>query len=109
MAKSEIRKLGILLLLFLFLLTSTNAYTTNGTEKTFSFAITSGADDYTEGGNFSTWIVIGDVSSDLNSSNFKTELGFLRTTGYIVGESCETNNDCPGGNYCSNKCQSTCP
>ena len=102
-------KIGIALLLFLSLLAAANAYTTNGTEKTFSFAVTSGANYYTEGGNFSTWTVVGDISSTTNSSNFRTELGFLRTTGYIIGESCDSDNDCAGNICCNNICQKTCP
>ncbi|MBI3026567.1 PGF-pre-PGF domain-containing protein [Candidatus Woesearchaeota archaeon] len=105
------KKLYLIVLAFVaaLVLTVVNAYTTNSTEKTFGFAITSGATDLARSGNFSTWMVVGDIASTLSSSNFKTEVGFLRTTGYITGESCDIDNDCPNGKCCSNACQSECP
>ena len=102
-------KLGIALLLFLSIVTASNAYTANSTGKTFDFAVTSGANYYTQGGNFSTWALIGGITGIPNSSNFRTELGFLHTTGYIIGESCDSDNDCARGVCCSNICEVKCP
>ena len=102
----------ILLILFLAAIsvsTNVNSFTANSTGKTFDFAITSG-NGYISGSNFKTFSVIGDEISTITSSNFKTEVGFLRTLPYLNGEPCRVNLECIGGFCCSNLCQSSaCP
>jgi hypothetical protein len=83
------------------------AFTTSGSGKTFDFAITSGKNNELSSDNYEAAIVVGDTTGDLSSSNFIAEIGFLRATGYVTGEACNTNLECTGGFCCSNKCQST--
>ena len=86
------------------------AFTTNGTGRIFDFAITSGKNADISSPSFRTYSVIGDVISTINSSNFKTEVGFLRTLPYLNGEPCQVSAECIGGFCCSNVCKSSaCP
>ncbi len=87
-----------------------NSFTANSSGKTFDFAVTSGKNAQISSSNFRTYSVIGDITSVVNSSNFKTELGFLRTLPYLDGEPCRVNPECVGGFCCSNVCSSSsCP
>jgi len=100
-------KLASFILLFILLATQVTTFTTNGSGKTFEFTITSGKNAELSGSDFKTYIIVGDITGLTNSSNFETELGFLRTTGYVTSEACEVNAQCTGGFCCSNACQST--
>src|SRR3989338_5770060 len=107
--KNPIVKTRIIVLFLIFILAANAAlaFTTNGTGKTFEFAVTSAKNNEIASGSTKTYIIVGDVTATVNSSTFKTEIGFLRTTGYLSGESCQTNIECAGGFCCSNACQST--
>lgn len=86
------------------------SFTTNGTGKVFDFAITSASSGLVSSSNFKTYSEIGGVASTLNSSDFKTDIGFIRTAYYLNGESCSVNLECASGFCCSNLCQSgACP
>jgi len=105
-----IAKIFALFLLVVLLSFTASAFTTNGTEKTFNFAVTSGKNAELSGSNYKVSQVIGDITSVVNSSNFRTELGFLRTLPYLDGESCQITPECLGGFCCSGVCQSSsCP
>ena len=98
------------LAVFLVLALGVDAFTTNGTGKIFDFAITLGKNADISSSSFRTYSVIGDIISTINSSNFKTEVGFLRTLPYLNGEPCQVNLECAGGFCCSNLCKSSaCP
>tara|TARA_Y100000310_G_scaffold177743_1_gene177741 strand:+ start:327 stop:1928 length:1602 start_codon:yes stop_codon:yes gene_type:complete len=103
-------KIIIIAIVWLLVLTQADAFTTNGTGKTFDFAITSGKNNELSGADFNTFLVVGDNPVVANSSNFKTELGFIRTAHYLDGEACQIAAECAGGFCCSSACQSTsCP
>ena len=103
-------KLLVPFLIALLISTQANSFTSNSTGKTFDFAITSGKNTDISSSNFKTYSVIGDITSTVNSSNFKTEIGFLRTLPYLDNEPCQIGLECVGGFCCSNLCKSSaCP
>ena len=102
-------KIIVLLLITILLLIQVNAFTTNGTKQTFDFTITSGKNNELSGTDFKSFLVIGDIATVSNSSNFRTEMGFIRTTGYVIGEACEISISCVSGACCSGVCASSCP
>ena len=110
MAETNPNKIRLVMLLaaisLVFTLTGVHAFTANGTGKIFDFAITSGNDNIS-GSSYKTYPVIGDIISTVNSLNFKTELGFLRSLPYLNGESCQTALECIGGYCCSSVCRSS--
>jgi PGF-pre-PGF domain-containing protein len=94
----------------LLILPNINAFTTNGTDKTFEFDVTSGKNSNLSSSNFNTFIITGDIAGTINSSSFKTELGLLRTMPYLDDEPCKTALECVGDYCCSNLCSSSsCP
>jgi len=103
-------KIIIILLLLIISVLEVNGLTTNGTDKSFDFAITSSSNNKQSSTNFVSYVVLGDTIAAVNSSNYNVELGFIRTVGYLSGETCSKNIECIGGFCCSNSCQSTsCP
>ena len=104
-------KLKIAMFLMLLLLAAqVKALTTNGTEKNFDFAVTSGDNNNLESTNFRNYVVVGDVTGTTNASIFKTYIGFIRTAHYLNGESCSINLECVGGFCCDSVCGSSeCP
>ena len=87
-----------------------NSFTSNGSQKTFDFAVSSGKNAEMSSSNFKTFPFIGGVSAVTNSSIYRSELGFLRTLPYLDGESCQNNIECLGNFCCSNICSSSsCP
>jgi len=100
----------IVIYLTVLLLSNATALTTNGTQKTFDFTITSGKNAKILSGNFTSYLVVGGISSDgtLDSSNYKAELGFLKTTGLITGDSCQVNLSCVNSVCCDGICTSSC-
>jgi len=103
-------KIIVPLLIAILLLTQVIAFTTNGTDKTFDFAITSGNNNNLNSTNFKSFLVVGSIAGNANSSNFKTEIGFLSIAPYSNGEPCKANVECTGNFCCSSVCQSSsCP
>ena len=102
-------KLIIIPFLIVILLLQVNAFTTNGTGKTFDFVISSGKNNQVSSGNFTSYLVVGETaSSTIDSTNFKTELGFMKITGLIVGDTCELNISCVNSVCCNGICQAIC-
>ncbi len=94
----------------LLLITQVDAFTTTNGSITFEGGITSGKNNNVSSTNYITYVVVGEPTDTLNSSNFKTNVGLLRTLPYLNGEACEVNAECVGNFCCSNVCQSTaCP
>lgn len=103
-------KLIVCLLILACLAVQVQAFSANSTGKTFSFAVTSGANAESSSSNFKNYAAIGESTFTVNSSGYKTEIGFVRTAYYLNGESCKVNLECAGGYCCSNTCQSSaCP
>src|SRR3989338_6298219 len=109
-SKSIAIKITALLIFLILVSLKASSFSANGTGKTFDFAVTSGKNAVASGSSFKTFTVVGDITSVVNSSLFRTELGFLRTLPYLDGESCQVNLECVGGFCCSNACSSSsCP
>src|SRR3989344_4039395 len=99
-----------MLLLAVLMPSQVKSFTTNGTQKTFDFAVTSGKNAEISSASFRSYEITGDITGITNSPNCRTELGFMRTLHYLDGEQCETGLQCVGGFCCSNACQSSsCP
>src|SRR3989344_6980958 len=102
-------KLVIIWIIVLFA-AQVNAFTTNGTGKTFDFTITSGKNAAAEGTSYKTYTVVGQPTGAITSSNFKMSVGSLITLPFLNAEACEVNAECIGGFCCSSVCQSSsCP
>ena len=100
----------VIIWIVVLLAAQVNAFTTNGTGKTFDFTITSGKNAAAEGTSYKTYTVVGQPTGAITSSNFKMSVGSLITLPFLNGEACEVNAECIGGFCCSNVCQSTsCP
>jgi len=91
----------------ILLISQVYAFTTNSSDQTFDFTITSGKNNELNSSNFKSYLVVGDITNEANSSNFKTKIGFLRIAPYLNGEACEINSECVGDFCCSSLCQST--
>ena len=99
-----------MLLLAVLMPSQVKSFTTNGTQKTFDFAVTSGKNAEISSASFRSYEITGDITGITNSPNFRTELGFMRTLHYLDGEQCETGLQCVGGFCCSSACRSSaCP
>ncbi|MAG91220.1 hypothetical protein CMO83_03985 [Candidatus Woesearchaeota archaeon] len=108
--KKVVFRLLILIIVSLLLVIQVNSFTTNNSKKTFDFDITSGKNTNISSSNFKTYSVLGDITGTVTSTNYKTDLGLLRTLPYLDEESCQTNLECVGGFCCSNVCKSSaCP
>src|SRR3989338_965492 len=89
-----------MLLLAVLMPSQVKSFTTNGTQKTFDFAVTSGKNAEISSASFRSYEITGDITGITNSPNFRTELGFMRTLHYLDGEQCETGLQCVGGFCC---------
>jgi len=104
------KKIIVLIVNFLLLATAASAFSTNASDKVFTFTVTSGASNEPSSSNFKSTIIVGDITGSINSSNFRSDLGFNRITGYVSGEACSIAAECVGGYCCSSLCQSNaCP
>ena len=100
----------IALVLLIWIVNGVNALSTNGSNLNNNFAVTSGKNADSSSSNFINYLTVGDITATSNSSNFKTNLGFIRTAHYVDGEACQINAECAGDFCCSSVCQSTaCP
>ena len=105
MIKNEI--ILIAFLISFVLLTQVNALTTNSSDKTFFYTITSNTNNNQSSENFKNYLVVGNINGDMSSSNFKTTTGFLITAPFLDDETCEVASECVGGFCCSNSCKNT--
>jgi len=99
-----------MLLLVVLMSSQVKSFTTNGTQKTFEFDVTSGKNNNLQSSSFRNYLVVGDTTATAGSSNFKTEIGLLGVMPYLNGEACQTALECVGGYCCSSLCSSSaCP
>ena len=96
------------ILLLALLMVNVGAFTTNGTEKNFNFAITSGKNSKLSSGNFTGYFIVGETAGSASSSSFNAQLGFSRVTGYLTGESCSSDAQCTTSVCCNGICQEKC-
>lgn len=95
---------AMMIFALLLLSASANAYTTNSSNKIFSFAVTSGKNNEMNSSSYKSYVALGDITGALGSSNFQTELGFMGTAFRIDGDLCQADVECAGGFCCSGKC-----
>jgi hypothetical protein len=82
-------KLLIPFLICLLILTQATSLISSGDGTTFDFDITSSENTETSSSSFRSSITVGDTGGSTSSSNFRTEIGSLRTAPYLNGESCQ--------------------
>src|SRR3989344_5260078 len=87
-----------------------HSFQTNSSNyKNFPLIVSSGG-DIVNSTSYKTYTATGIVAGVINSSAYKSLLGFFYTWLLANGQACTANNQCEGGYCCGSLCQSTaCP
>lgn len=94
-------RLGIVLLIMFSLIGHANAFTTNSSGKIFEITISRGKNTDTSSSNYKSYSVMGDITSAVESLNYKAGVGILPTLPYLNGEPCQSGIECLGGVCCA--------